>query len=138
MTPGFRVFQTKPEPEREITAELQDGQAWKVGPGEAMLIRNGNELRAAFYESGATFLGRVFALSNNEYYMNFEVRVPQSFSGRTRALLGNLDGNPNNEFFSRNGTVYTPLPGGISQRDLYTQLLTCKFNIILGSYVYSL
>ena len=123
--PGFRVFQTKPQPEREITAELVNGQPLEF-PGEAMLIRNGPILRAAFYKSGVTFLGRVFGLANNEYYMNFEVRVPRSFSGRTRGLLGNLDGDSNNEYFRRDGTA---LSSSISERDLFDHLLTCKFTI---------
>jgi hypothetical protein len=124
MSPGFRVFQTKPEPGVEITGLLPNGQPWEVETGEAVLTRNGNSLTAAFYKSGITISGQVNP-RGREYQMNFQVRVPRSFSGRTRGYLGNLDGNSGNDFYRKGET--NPLPNGISERDLYFHLLTCKY-----------
>ena len=123
MAPGFRVFQTKPEPATEITGQLQNGQPWEDATGDAVLTRSGNSLTVAFYKSGITISGNVNP-RGSEYQMNFQVRVPQSFSGRTRGLLGNLDGNPTNDFYRKGQT--NPLPNGISERDLYFHLITCK------------
>ena len=124
IAPGFRVFQTNPGPSTEITAQLQDGLPWEDATGNAVLTRNGNSLTAAFYESGVVLIGFVFPVATGEYYMNFQVRVPHSYRGSTRGLLGNFDGNPSNEFYRKGET--TPLPDGISERELYPHLLTCK------------
>ena len=126
MSPGFRVFQTKPEPGVEITSQLQNGQPWEDNPGdsEAILTKNGNSLTAVFYKTGI-ILSAVVIPVRREYYMNFEVQVPRSFSGRTRGYLGNLDENSGNDFYRKGET--NSLPNGISEGDLYFHLLTCKF-----------
>lgn len=110
----------------EITGQLANGQPWEDATGEVVLTRSGNSLTAAYYKSGITLSGQVNP-RHNEYQMNFQVQVPLTFSGRTRGFLGNLDGNPGNDFYAKGQT--NPLPSGISERDLYFQLLTCKLNV---------
>ena len=123
MSPGFRVFQTRPEPGVEITNQLVDGQPWVDATGDAVLTKSGNSLSVAYYKSGITLSGQVNH-RGGEYQMNFQVRVPRTFSGRTRGFLGNLDGDRGNDFYAKGATE--PLPNSISERDLYFQLITCK------------
>lgn len=123
MSPGFRVFQTKPGPGTEITGQLQNGQPWMDETEEVVLTKSGNSLSAAFYKSGITLSGQVNP-RGGEYQMNFQVRVPRSFSERTLGFLGNLDGNSGNDLYVKGEG--DPLPNSISERDLYFKLLTCK------------
>lgn len=123
MAPGFRVFQTKPGPGTEITTQLQDGQPWEDATGEAELTRDGDSLNVTFYKSGLILSGQIMSIGLG-YYMDYTMQVPNSFSGRTRGLLGNMDGNPANDFYRKGET--TPLPDAISERDLFSDLLTCK------------
>ena len=117
------MFQTKPE-SKEITGELQHGQPWEDATGEAILTRSGNSLSVAYIKSGITLSGQVNP-RGNEYQMNFQVRVPRTFSERTRGFLGNLDGNSGNDLYEKGDT--NPLPNSISERDLYHKLISCKY-----------
>lgn len=48
MGSGFRVLQTRPSPAVDITEQLSDGQRWFDSTYEALLIKDGNKLTAAF------------------------------------------------------------------------------------------
>lgn len=123
--PGFRVFQTRPGPAVEITNELVDRQLWFDATSEAVLIRNGNELTAAFFESGVVFKARIYYY-RREYYMNFIVQVPRSrFQNRTQGFLGNLDRDQTNEFYRR-GEANSSSDSQLSDRELFAILNTCK------------
>ena len=123
MVPGFRVFQTKPGPPQEITELLVNGQPWYDEEGRAVLIRSGNQLTASFFDSGIALIAHVYPFGG-EYYMNFQLQVPLSYSGRTQGMLGNLDGDPTNDFYRRGETI--PLPNSISERDLLEEFKTCE------------
>lgn len=123
MAPGFRVFQTKPGPVQEITNQLVNGQPWYAANVEAALVKNGNELTATFFESGIALIAQVNPVGN-EYYMNFRVQVPLSFSGRTQGMLGNLDGDSTNDFYRRGET--DPLSNSISEQNLLEEFKTCE------------
>ena len=118
------MYQTKPGPNRDITAQLSYGQAWKDATDEAQLTRyGGNQLRAVLYHSGV-----ILDIRNRGRYMDFYVYVPQSFNGLTRGVLGNF--NRNSREFFREGEM-TKLPNGLSDQQLRTHFLTCKALIIL-------
>lgn len=118
------MWQTEPGTAVEITQDLAEGQVWFDSTKNSSLRRNGNQLTAAFFESGVVVIANVYP-HGNEYYINFQIRVPQlAFSGRTRGLLGNLDGDPTNDFYRRGST--TPLSNTLSERSLMDHLLTCK------------
>lgn len=121
------MFQTKPEPAQEITEELQNGRPWYDPTREAVLLRDNDKLRAVFIESGIALNARVRHI-RNEYYINFQMQVPKSFTSRTRGFLGNLDGDPTNDFIRRGET--TPLPNNIRERDLLNEFQTCKYCMI--------
>lgn len=128
MTPGFRVFQTRRsgfEPEQvEITNQLQSGQLWYDPTGGAVLVRNNNKLMVVFIRSRIALTARVNMI-HNEYYINFQIQVPKSFSERTQGFLGNLDGNPTNDFVRRGES--NPLSNNIRERDLLREFETCEF-----------
>ena len=123
MEPGFRVFKTKPGPPTEITSELQNGQPKFYLAEEAMLLRKHNELTASFFKSGIVLIINLYP-SADEYYMNFRIQVPRTFANKVRGFLGNLDGSRNIDLYRRGET--TPLPAGLSDRQLLGHLSTCK------------
>ena len=128
MAPGFRVFRTKPGPVEEITDQIKTtGEVWYDPTQEAALVRKGNELRAIFFQSRIVVIAQVNPVGN-EYYMNFRIQVPQSYSGNLRGMLGNFDGDPTNDFYRRGET--SPLPNTISERDLFEEFKTCKVLIL--------
>ena len=123
MDPGFRVFQTKPAPVIEITDLLmQSGPPWYHSSGEVVLSRTGNELTATFFQSGIAVVAEVNPY-RNEYYMNFRIQVPLSYSRRTQGMLGNLDDDPTNDFYRRGETEH--LPNSISERELFREFQSC-------------
>ena len=124
-TPNFKVYQTVPTySQHEITTELVNGVPRYDEQTKSVLIRNGNKLTAAFYESGIVLDATVYGPS-----ISWTIRVPRTFEGRTEGLLGIFDGNPNNDFIRRDGVQ---LPGSTSQRDLYNHyVVSCKTNVIL-------
>ena len=128
MSPGFRVWQTKPGIPVEITADLKEGQIWSDSTKKSSLKRNGRQLTAAFFESGVVLIASANPAGNpGEYYINFQIRIPKlAFFTRTRGFLGNLDDDRTNDFYRRGSTV--PLSNAISERDLKDHLLTCEYS----------
>ena len=127
LAPGFRVFQTKPEPAQEITEQLVNGGLlWYDVTKQVALSRSGNQLTATFLKSGIALVAQVnsFYYFGNEYYMNFRIQVPLSYSGRVKGMLGNLDGDPTNDFYRRGES--NPLPNYISERALLDEFRTCE------------
>ena len=123
---GFRVLQTRPGPVTDITSNLVDGETWIDETFEALFIKQGRQLTAAFFESGIVFRATVNQY-RSEYYMNFNVQVPRStFQGQTQGFLGNFDGNRTNEFY-RKGETTPILDQGLRDRQLFSTLNTCKW-----------
>lgn len=127
MSPGFRVWQTKPGIPVEITADLIDGEIWFDSTRRSSLKRDGRQLTAAFFESGIILIASANPAGNpGEYYINFQIRIPkETYFGKTRGFLGTLDDDRTNDFHRREST--TPLPNTISERELKDHLLTCKY-----------
>lgn len=127
MIPGFKLYQTKPiNDTHEIT--IKSGQSWPEGvSSEIKLTRNGNQLKAAFYKHGIALVVNVYERTA-EYHIDFEIRVPKSFSGRTRGFLGNLDNNITNEFHRRlTSGVLQSVSDMTSDQDLFGVFNnTCK------------
>ena len=117
----------------EITNDLKEGELWFDNSRRASLKRasvfRGDELTAAFFESGVVLIATAYR-RGNEFFINFQIRIPLSFSGRTRGFLGNLDGNSTNDLFRRGSAAL--LSSTIPQRNLLNPLLTCKQVIILS------
>ena len=64
---------------------------------------------------------------HSTHFLNFEVRVPNHYSGQTRGLLGNMDGNMENEFYRRGSSEPSQDSGlRLKDRDLLEILSTCK------------
>ena len=126
------MWQTKPWPiSVEITQDLIDDQVWLDSTQMASLKRNGNQLTAAFFETGIVLIARR-SLARQEYYVNFEIYIPEDeFSEKTRGFLGNLDGDPTNELYRR--VSPTPLPDTLNDAELYPHLLTC---MLITNYSY--
>lgn len=124
LSPGFRVFQTVPEPAQEITHLLQNGRPWFDPSNEAVLERNNNQIIAAFATSRIVLIAQVNFI-RGDYYINFWLQLPQSFFRRIRGFFGNFDGNLGNEFYRRGET--NPLPNNIGERSIFVVLNTCKF-----------
>ena len=125
------MFQTKPEPAQEVTELLQNGRPWYDPTRKAVLLRDNNKLTAVFIESEIAVNARVRHI-HNEYYINFQMQVPKSFADRIRGFLGNLDGDPTNDFIKRG--EMNPLPNNIRERDLLNEFQTCKFCMIKVNY----
>lgn len=95
------------------------------------MTRSGNQLKAAFYEHGIALVINVYERPT-EYHIDFEVRVPKSYSGRTRGFLGNLDNNAANEFYMRsNSGMLQSVSDSISERELLNAFGTCKSILLL-------
>lgn len=129
MSPGFRVWQTKPGTPVEITEDLEEGKIWLDSTRKSTLRRDGQQLTAAFFESGIILIASAYPAGDpGEYYINFQIRIPkQTYFGKTRGLLGTLDDDGTNDFYRRRST--TPLSNTISESDLLQHLLTCKHSI---------
>lgn len=134
------MFQTAPtQSRREITDELQNGVPRYDDLTQSMLLRQGNTLTAAFYESGIS-LYAYLRISGSRHWINWNIQVPHTYDERTQGLLGFLDGDPNNDFRLRDGVQ---LSGGISHQELYNQYVDscgfdCDNNIIFPYHAYSL
>lgn len=114
------MYQTAPY-KQEITAELRNRVPRFDESLKSVLTRNGIFLEARFYDSGIFLRARV----RNNRAIDVRVLVPREYDGQTRGLLGLLDGNPENDFRTRNGVQ---LSGRISRRNLYYQYVdSCKF-----------
>ena len=125
MAPGFRVFKTRPGPAQEITDQiLNSGDVWYDPDEEAALYRKGNELKAVFFQSGIAVIAQANPY-RGEYYINFRIQVPRSYSRRIRGMLGNFDGDSTNDFYRRDST---PLPNSISERALLEEFKTCNIS----------
>lgn len=137
MSPGFKIFQTKPQANvGEIV--LQNGQSRQFKMSnpwpEVVIIRRNNKLYVAFYETGITLIITVYERPHlQDYNVNFDVRVPRIFQQKTRGFLGNFDADTTNEFYtrSRSGTIYTLQPETVNNRlsdsQIFNILQSCKF-----------
>ena len=129
MSPGFRVWQTKPGTPVEITQDLEEGKVWFDETKKSSLKRNGQELTAAFFESGVILMATAYPwVLPGEYYINFQIRIPKlMFFGRTRGLLGNLDDDDTNDLHRKGSTVL--LPGNLDRDVLTEHLKTCEYRM---------
>lgn len=129
---GFRLLQTRPNVIKLTSQLLFSGSTLEFG--EAQLTREDNTITAVFYEAGI-----VLSLSTNllsDYFVaNCYPSVPISFSATTKGLWGNFDGGSSNDLYRRGET--TPLPNNLNGVQLYSHLLTCKYNSYqLGTYTH--
>lgn len=67
-------------------------------------------------------------------FLGISVSLPEGFVGVTSGLLGNFNGDPDDDFMVRNGDV---VMASSSEREIYTQFgLQCKLSICHMSYVF--
>ena len=123
MNSGFSVFKTKPGPPINITEQLQNRKPWFEPTAQIMLMREYNQLTASFYKWGIVLIARTRSAQDGDSYIDFEMRVPKSFAGKTRGFLGNLDDNYSNDLHRRGDTI--PL-SSFSDHDILEPLKTCK------------
>lgn len=55
--------------------------------------------------------------------LSLSATVPKVFKGLTSGLLGNYDGNPENDFVNSSGMVF---PGNMTEREIFYYARTCK------------
>ena len=109
----------------ELTAQLLDGGTLEFSD-KAKLYRTGNTITVAFYEPGVAISCEGTIVPTQIYIWGCHVKIPRSFFGRARGLLGNFDGDTTNEFFRREGTTLVQLSNDLSQSQRYPHLNTCK------------
>ena len=86
----------------DITSDLP----WRVDPN-VELQRSGNRLTATFFEYGVVLT--VDARNYGSFcWVDFRILVPRTYRSITQGFLGNLDGNRDNEFHTRQST--NPVP----------------------------
>lgn len=107
------------------TKELYVGKPWFNYTEEVMLLREQKKLTAAFFKSGIVLSARIVPIWNDSL-ISFEIKVPRTFSGKTRGLLGNLDGNITNDLHRRGQPIPTIPHPWTNDRDLLEPLMTCK------------
>ena len=64
-----------------------------------------------------------------------EVTVPEEYMGLTKGLLGNFDGNPDNDFVFQNGDVLTQ---NASERYIFQFGQSCKLHLITSQFLLSM
>ena len=100
----------------DITNELEIGQPWHSADGNAELTRlDGVNLLVSYFESGIALTVTMYGS-----YLNFRAFVPDTYKDRTQGFLGNLDGNPNNEFHTRENT--NPIPNINTDQQIFPHL----------------
>lgn len=108
-----------------VTNKLHYGKPWFNSTEEVMLLKEDKKLTAAFFKSGIVLSAKIIHILGDDSLISFEIKVPRTFSGKTRGLLGNLDGNMTNDLHRR-GQPMTTFPPSTNDRDLLEPLLTCK------------
>ncbi|KAK3597086.1 hypothetical protein CHS0354_022093 [Potamilus streckersoni] len=79
--------------------------------------------------------GISFNVSVGVRMLSVSVVLPTEFKGRTRGLLGNFDGNPDNDFMFDNGTI---LSSNISERQIFNYGQTWEVNATKSVFIYPL
>ena len=130
---GYRVYQTRPTPMRELTNVLQNGQDWYDDLNDAKLKRLGRDLYLSFFQSGVSARIQARSARNNDYFLDLFVKVPQTLGLRISGFLGSPDGDRGNDLFAR-GENNAPLPLNYRDRDLYPHLVTCKKTSLYSSH----
>lgn len=124
----FRLYQTKPGPVREITESIPtDGTPVEFIEREVVFIRNGNKLRAGWYQTGAVIIAESKFFPNiQQNYLDVSVRVPRSYIYMTRGLFGIMQEERMNakDLFAKDGKQVI----GTKDEEVYEKLLSCKFN----------
>ena len=94
----------------------------------AVLMRNGSQLIATFYESGVSLIASTHRrrIETNIYFINYEVQVPYNFSNEIEGLFGTLDGDYEEIKHYRRGNPTPYLIGITDSSHLYDFLLSCE------------
>ncbi|KAL3837657.1 hypothetical protein ACJMK2_023003, partial [Sinanodonta woodiana] len=79
--------------------------------------------------------GISFNVSVGVRMLSVSVVLPTVFKGRTKGLLGNFDGNPDNDFMFENGTILSP---NISERQIFGYGQTWELNAMKSVFIYPL
>lgn len=137
--PGFRLIQTKPGTVAMEINVTSGNSIWKSPNGDVEIqytqpqINNDVVLNAYFFNTGIHLLVRRYPIINWLLHdrIDFEVRVPCSYSTRTFGLLGNLDGNSTNDLYRRGNTTSLNFPGSLTEKQLREILQdSCKFGCL--------
>ena len=138
----IRVVQTTPRP--PVNIDLQNGQVWDNENGVVLTYENG-VFTAALYASGVTVRAHTYPRHCYDsqlqtsfprfLFSNIVVHVPQSFSGRTRGLLGTLGGNITHDLFNRETLEAIGNPRNLDSATLLSEMSSCEFVWKLRSMV---
>jgi len=95
-----------------------------TGTGQLGVRRSGNTVYVSHFQSGVVLEANVILPNSpQQYYINVRVFVPRTHMGQVQGFYGNFDGNPNNDFSRRDGSV---IVGGGAARSI--GLATCRFH----------
>ncbi len=143
--PGFRLIQTRPGTFAMEINVTSHNSIWKSPNGDVEIQYTQPQnnqpviLNAYFFNTGIHLLVRRYPLNNwipgldplLYDWINFEVRVPCSYSMRTFGLLGNLDGDSTNDLYRRGNTIPLNFPGSLTEEQLREILQdSCKFGCL--------
>ncbi len=102
--------------------------------GQILFSKRDNVLYVSHFKSGVNFMATVNRY-RDDYYINYELKIPNIYRLKTRGLMGNLDGNNGNEFFQRvyadSGNNLIPIPNSYSNQLRSSLLRTCKLIMLL-------
>jgi len=119
---GFLVVQTQPTA-LDITNTIGTDMMI-VADGQIGVRRSGNIVLVSHFPSGVVLEADVRDPSGPQnYYINVRIFVPRSHMGDLQGIFGNFDGNQDNEFARRDGTVIIATGG----QALFDGLSTCEF-----------
>ena len=94
------------------TVMLTDGEATRTDANRVQV----------FFQTGLSI-----DIEQNYSLLTFQIQSPSNFSGSFQGLLGNADGDPNNDFVYRNGTMLS-VNSTDRQRHEFGQ--SCKFYLL--------
>ena len=128
------MHQTQADQSVDITSNLQIGQPWRNLPERTVELTRTDQfnLLVSFFESGIALKVTMY-----QSHLNFRAFVPDTYKDRTQGFLGNLDGDRDNEFHTRENT--NPLPNIATDQQIFPHLeehckLKATYDHIVMSY----
>ncbi|XP_052777286.1 uncharacterized protein LOC128214704 isoform X2 [Mya arenaria] len=113
----------------DITGQFQDNHDFNFSSnGTILLAKTGGSLFAVFQKSGIAL-----NISVNIGMLSLRTIIPDTFSGITKGLLGNYDGDPTNDFQMPNGTF---LNANMTEREVFDYGKHWEINTNASAFFY--
>ena len=127
----FSVYQTSPAGlnprDIDITDKLINNRPWYDAGAEAILLKTGSKLTAAFFNSGIIIVATVRQSFRGDgtFFVDAILKVPRNAGLQVAGLFGDLDGDASNDLRKRDGTILTVGSRSDELRRIYQT--ECKF-----------